>query len=177
MTKLAETLQEVRRRIERIGKRPMNEENTKATLIEPVLRLEENRIEVLWRAHFVDRQVRGAIEHMFSPDNNDMLLVNYVASRTKNLTAEEIRGSIGRCHVSLDFPVDLGALVVGLVCSRDSSRIVPAPSSTHRWLCLSPRSMPIVSRGSRLIAPVVGVTVPLARFAAVMVASVMAGLR
>jgi hypothetical protein len=75
-------------------------------------RLEENRIEVLWRAHFVDRQVRGAIEHMFSPDNNDMLLVNYVASRTKNLTAEEIRGSIGRCHVSLDFPVDLGALVV-----------------------------------------------------------------
>ena len=227
MTSLASTLAEVRRRIDRIGKRPMNEENTKATLIEPVLRalgwdvedmeevqrefktnsrhkpvdygllvvrtprllieakalgenlgdhrwvnqimgyasvagvewmvltngdeyriynthapvvveeklfravkvmsddptlletlellaknrLEENRIEVLWRAHFVDRQVRAAIEHLFSPDNNDMLLVNHVASCTKNLTAEEIRGSIARCHVSLDFPVDITVLI------------------------------------------------------------------
>lgn len=74
-------------------------------------RLEENRIEVLWRAHFVDRQVRAAIEHLFSRESNDMLLVNYVAGRTKNLTAEEIRSSIARCRVSLDFPVDIEALV------------------------------------------------------------------
>jgi len=73
-------------------------------------RLEENRIEVLWRAHFVDRQVQAAIEHLFSRDHNDMLLVNHVASCTKNLTAEEIRGSIARCRVSLDFPVDFNAI-------------------------------------------------------------------
>lgn len=226
MTTLASTLEDVRRRIQRVGSRSMNEENTKATLIEPVLRalgwntedieevqrefkthsrhkpvdygllvvrtprllieakalgenlsdhrwvnqimgyasvagvewivltngdeyriynthapvvveeklfravqvtaddptvvqtlellaknrLEENRIEVLWRAHFVDRQVQAAIEHLFSRDHNDMLLVNHVASRTKNLTAEEIRGSIARCRVSLDFPVDFDAI-------------------------------------------------------------------
>ena len=67
-------------------------------------RLEENRIEVLWRAQFVDQQVQTALRRAFSPDN-DMLLVNYVAGQTKNLTAEEIRDSLCRCHVSLDFPV------------------------------------------------------------------------
>lgn len=74
-------------------------------------RLEDNRIEVLWRAHFVDRQVSGAIEGLFARENNDMLLVNYVAKHTKNLTPEEIRSSIARCRVTLDFPVDVGALV------------------------------------------------------------------
>lgn len=72
-------------------------------------RLEENRIEVLWRAFFVDRQVRVAIEEMFTPDQ-DMLLVNYVQKRTKNLNVEEIRASIARCHVALDFPVDMSVL-------------------------------------------------------------------
>ncbi len=226
MSTLASTLEEVRRRIRRTGSRPMNEENTKATLIEPVLRalgwdiedveevqrefkthsrhkpvdygllvlrtprllieakalgenlsdhrwvnqimgyasvagvewivltngdeyriynthapvvveqklfravkvtsedpvvaqtlellaknrLEENRIEVLWRAHFVDGQVQAAILALFSPEANDMLLVNHVAACTKNLTAEEIRGSLGRCRVSLDFPVDIEAV-------------------------------------------------------------------
>ena len=69
-------------------------------------RIEENRIEVLWRAHFVDRQVRGAVEALFSSDQNDMLLVNYIAGVTKNLTPEEIRGSLSRCHASFDFPLD-----------------------------------------------------------------------
>lgn len=74
-------------------------------------RLEDNRIEVLWRAHFVDRQVRSAIEDLFSRENNDMLLVNYVAKHTRNLTPEEIRSSIARCRITLDFPVDAAALV------------------------------------------------------------------
>ena len=225
MTTLASTLQDVRQRIQRAAKKPLNEENTKATLIEPVLRalgwnvedvdevvreyrlkprdkpadygllslraprllveakalgenlddrrwasqimgyasvvgvgwivltdgdeyriynshatvaveeklfrsvrvsagepdaaatlellakerIEENRIEVLWRAHFVDRQVRHALEGLFSPEQ-DMLLVNAVEQRTKNLSVEEIRASIQRCRVSLDFPVDIGVL-------------------------------------------------------------------
>ena len=73
-------------------------------------RLEENRIEVLWRAHFVDRQVKAAIEALFSPESNDMLLVNYVAGATKNLTPDEIRSSIARCRSTFDFPVDLATL-------------------------------------------------------------------
>lgn len=66
--------------------------------------LEENRIEVLWRAQFVDQQVHAALRQAFSPDS-DLLLVNYVAGQTKNLTTEEIRDSLRRCDVTLDFPV------------------------------------------------------------------------
>jgi len=68
-------------------------------------RMEENRIEVLWRAHFVDRNVRGAIEQLFSGEA-DLLLVNYVAQHTKNLSPEEIRSSLKRCRASLDFPLE-----------------------------------------------------------------------
>jgi predicted type IV restriction endonuclease len=67
-------------------------------------RMEENRIEVLWRAHFVDRHVRAAIEQIFAGEG-DLLLVNYVAQHTKNLTADEIRSSLKRCRVALDFPL------------------------------------------------------------------------
>jgi predicted type IV restriction endonuclease len=238
MPSLAETLAEVRRRIRRVGTRPMNEENTKATLIEPVLRalgwdvedvdevqrefktqprhkpvdygllvvrtprllieakalgenlddhrwvnqimgyasvagvewvvltdgdvyriynthapvvveeklfrsvkvssedaavgqtlellaknrLEENRIEVLWRAHFVDRQVKAAIEALFARDHNDMLLVNYVAGSTKNLTAEEIRGSLARCRATFDFPLDAEMLAAPRAKARRASK-------------------------------------------------------
>jgi len=38
MTSLPSTLQDVRQRIQRAAKRALNEQNTKATLIEPVLR-------------------------------------------------------------------------------------------------------------------------------------------
>ena len=67
---------------------------------------------MLWRAYFVDRQVRAAIEALFSRDN-DMLVVNHVAGRTKNLTAAEIRASIARFKVTLDFPVELRRLRIG----------------------------------------------------------------
>ena len=66
----------------------------------------ENRIEALWRAQFVDRQVQAALEQMFSPDS-DMLLVNYVSGKAKKLTPAEIRSSLVRCQVSFDFPVQV----------------------------------------------------------------------
>jgi hypothetical protein len=34
-----------------------------------------------------------------------MLLVNYVGGKTKNLTAQEVRASLARCEVTLDFPI------------------------------------------------------------------------
>ena len=38
MSTLSETLDSVRKKIQRIGSTPINEENTRATLIDPVLR-------------------------------------------------------------------------------------------------------------------------------------------
>ena len=67
-------------------------------------RLEENRIDVLWRAQFVDRQVEAALEDLFSHDN-DLLLVNHVAGRAKDLSPEDVRASLRRCRHRFDFPV------------------------------------------------------------------------
>ena len=69
-------------------------------------RLEENRIEVLWRTQFVDHQVRSAIESIFSTDVGEKLLLKHVSANTKNLSPAEIRSSIARCRVSLDFPAE-----------------------------------------------------------------------
>jgi hypothetical protein len=65
--------------------------------------LSENRIEVLWRAQFVDRQVNAALDRLFS-DGGEMLLVNYVAGKSDNLSTEEIRASLRRCRPAFDFP-------------------------------------------------------------------------
>lgn len=67
-------------------------------------RIAENRIDVLWRVNFVDKQVKAALHQLFSPDN-DMLLVNYLAGKTENLDAQEIRASLVRCEPNFDFPV------------------------------------------------------------------------
>lgn len=69
-------------------------------------RLEENALAVLWRAQFVDSHVKAALEHLFAPES-DMLLVNHVERHTKNLTAPEIRASLGRCRITLDFPIQV----------------------------------------------------------------------
>jgi len=66
-------------------------------------RLEESRIDILWRAQFIDRHVQAALKQVFSPDN-DMLLVNFVAGRNKDLSVEDIRDSLRRCNVTLEFP-------------------------------------------------------------------------
>ena len=87
-------------------------------------RLEENRIEVLWRAFFVDRQVRTAIEEMFTTEQ-DMLLVNWIQKRTKNLSVDEVRASLARCRVVLDFPVDMNAIALGSAGGPQSPVVKP----------------------------------------------------
>jgi len=75
-------------------------------------RLEENRLQVLWRAHFVDRQVRVALEELFGGDN-DMLLVNHILGRSKSLDADDVRASLRRCKYEFDFPVSPKVLIGG----------------------------------------------------------------
>jgi len=67
-------------------------------------RMSENQIEILWKAHFVDRQVQAALEKVFSmvPDPS---LVRLLSKRAKELSPADIRASLGRLQVSFDFPV------------------------------------------------------------------------
>lgn len=73
-------------------------------------RMQENRIEVLWKAHFVDRGVRAAIEDLVAPDA-DPALVRLIRKRTPKLSAKEVRESLARARINLDFPIDAKALV------------------------------------------------------------------
>lgn len=70
-------------------------------------RISGNEIEVLWNAHFVDRQVRAGLEKLFSADP-DPSLVRLVKKRVKDLSSKEIRASLRRLHVQFDFPVEPG---------------------------------------------------------------------
>ncbi len=68
-------------------------------------RIRDNDIEVLWKAHFVDRQVRNALEELFSADN-DPSLIRLVRKRVRELSAKDIRASLARMRLRFDFPID-----------------------------------------------------------------------
>jgi hypothetical protein len=67
-------------------------------------RMEENRLEVLWKAHFVDRQVSRAIDEMFESEADESL-VRLLRRRIGALSPAEIRASLKRAHVQVEFPV------------------------------------------------------------------------
>lgn len=54
--------------------------------------------------------MKAALEGFFNPDK-DMSLVNHVRSVAKDLTAEDVRGSMRRCKYAFDFPLSPGDLV------------------------------------------------------------------
>lgn len=68
-------------------------------------RMGENRIQVFWNAHFVDRQIQVAIENLFSPDPN-IGLIHLIRKQAPKLSPAEIRASLARARLHLDFPVE-----------------------------------------------------------------------
>lgn len=67
-------------------------------------RLDENRIDALWQAHFVDRKVRGALEDLLGGSGREQM-ISLVRKRVPDLSPSEIRASLRRCRPTLDFPV------------------------------------------------------------------------
>ncbi len=70
---------------------------------------QENLLNVLWNAHFVDRKVKGAVEALFR--NEDPGLLRLLRKNTSGLKPNEIRASLKRAvPVRIDFPeVPVGA--------------------------------------------------------------------
>ena len=74
-------------------------------------RISENEINVLWNAHFVDRQVRAAVEQLFATDPEpDPSIVRLISKRVNNLTATDVKASLRRAQIHFDFPVEPSAL-------------------------------------------------------------------
>ena len=63
-------------------------------------RMNENRIEAIWRARMVDRSVRDAVEKLLVPDRS---FVRMLERRIDGLSAREIRQSLERAEVAVKF--------------------------------------------------------------------------
>jgi hypothetical protein len=71
-------------------------------------RMKENWIDVLWKSHFIDRQIRATLEGLFAAEP-DSSLVRLIAKRVPTLSLTEIRSAVGRVRIRLDFPVEPSA--------------------------------------------------------------------
>lgn len=67
-------------------------------------RLDENRIDGMWQAHFVDRKVKVALEDLLGGSGREHM-IGLVRKRVPDLSPSEIRSSLRRCRPTLDFPV------------------------------------------------------------------------
>ncbi len=66
--------------------------------------LRGSRLEELWRNYSVDGRVQKAIEALFA-NGGDHALARLVVKRTEGLGQAAVRASIGRAHISINFPV------------------------------------------------------------------------
>jgi Restriction Enzyme Adenine Methylase Associated len=57
----------------------------------------------LWQVENIDRQVKGALEGMFSPEPSAWL-VRRLSQQLDGLTAGDIRAALSRARLTLDFP-------------------------------------------------------------------------
>lgn len=66
-------------------------------------RLQEKLIDRLWRAHFIDRQVREAFDSLLGPEPSPDL-VRLIRKRAPDLPPADIRAGLARLEVRFDFP-------------------------------------------------------------------------
>lgn len=66
-------------------------------------RMRENLIDTLWKAHFVDRQIKTALERSFGPEP-DASLVRLLRKHAPDLAPSEIRSGLARAQIRFDFP-------------------------------------------------------------------------
>ncbi|HOL72769.1 MAG TPA: type I restriction endonuclease [Bryobacteraceae bacterium] len=62
-----------------------------------------SRLDELWKAHFIDRNVRMALESLLSDE--DGRLVRLIQKKAPGLTPADVRASLKRAVVRIDFPV------------------------------------------------------------------------
>ncbi len=63
----------------------------------------EKRIDALWKAHFVDRHVKLALERILTSESRN--LVRWIHKRRPELSPSEIRESLKRADIQVEFPL------------------------------------------------------------------------
>ena len=93
--------------------------------------MEENLLDVLWSAHYVDRRVKSALQDMFS--SVDRSLVRIIRHRESKLTPKEIGESLRRLDIKVE-------------------SVTPLPVSPTRKSSAAPRKLPTKSPARRATA-------------------------
>lgn len=63
----------------------------------------QKRIDALWKAHFVDRHVKTALQDLLTSHNRT--LIRWVHTRRPGLSSSDIRDSLTRANIQIEFPV------------------------------------------------------------------------
>ncbi|MFH1265734.1 MAG: restriction endonuclease [Planctomycetota bacterium] len=83
-------------------------------------RISENQIEILWKAHFVDRQVHAALDKLFSTEP-DPSLMRLLKKHVKELPSKDVRASLRRVQAQFDFPVQPESPPTGTARTRSAA--------------------------------------------------------
>lgn len=83
-------------------------------------KMEEKSLNVLWKAHFVDRQVKASLEGLVK--SQDESLVRLLHKKTTGLTQGDIKNSLKRADLRVGFPVMAGVNGEGASPSREEKR-------------------------------------------------------
>lgn len=93
-------------------------------------KMQEKQLSVLWKAHFIDRSVKAALEEMV--DSQDPSLVRLLKKKTHGLTTGDVTNSLKRADMRLHFPVLAAECKAGAEDQRDIPRLVARNKRAHR---------------------------------------------
>jgi hypothetical protein len=91
-------------------------------------RMQDNLIEILWKSSFVDHQIREVLENLFGSEP-DPAFVRFVRNRLPRLSPTEVKDSLTRLHVHLDFP-PVPSPSSGVSIGEDLDKPTPPPPKT-----------------------------------------------
>lgn len=83
----------------------------------------EKALEILWKGEFIDRKVKAAVTELFCGDESSF--ARLVHKKTSDLTSGEVKESLKRAKLSVDFPSISAVLPHASAVER--SLVVPAP--------------------------------------------------
>jgi hypothetical protein len=90
-------------RVVRISESDQNEYTLETLQLLSKEKMGDNLLNVLWKAHFIDRHVSQALGDLLQ--NEDAGLIRLIKKRTPELAPAEIRESLKRADIHIDFPV------------------------------------------------------------------------
>ncbi len=106
--------------------------------------MRENRIEELWKGHFVDRQVHAELIELFGDGEPVSELVALLDRRLPRLTRDEIRSSLIRARAAFDFPSSTGSLRSTTTGISPGTRTPASPRSADQPIPSQPPALPRV---------------------------------